>query len=154
MTDLKLCKDCKHYKKDWGARITGYGDTFDLCLHPLVTENVVTGRDNGRYCVFYTRCNLQKSRYHPWSRQCVPTRNNCGRVSALAQSQKKWCSAQLKIYGLLFRYGAWSNVPMRCPQLCLSKRKNHCARISHDRTAGCWGACGFWARTRGGAGKI
>ena len=47
---IKLCKDCKHYKRDWGARITGYGDTFDLCLHPLVTENVVTGRNNGKYC--------------------------------------------------------------------------------------------------------
>ncbi len=47
---IRLCKDCKHYKKDWCARITGYGDTFDLCLNPLVTENVVTGRDNGKYC--------------------------------------------------------------------------------------------------------
>jgi hypothetical protein len=44
---IKLCKDCKHYKRDWGARLTGYGDTFDLCLHPLVTENVVTGKSNG-----------------------------------------------------------------------------------------------------------
>ena len=51
MTELiKLCKDCKHYKRDWGARLTGYGDTFDLCLHPLVTENVVTGKSNGKYC--------------------------------------------------------------------------------------------------------
>jgi hypothetical protein len=51
MTELiKLCKDCKHYKRDWGARLTGYRDTFDLCLHPLVTENVVTGKSNGKYC--------------------------------------------------------------------------------------------------------
>ena len=51
MTELiKLCKDCKHYKRDWGARITGFGDTFDLCLHPRVTENIVTGKSNGRYC--------------------------------------------------------------------------------------------------------
>ena len=42
MTELRLCEDCKHYKRDWSARITGYGDTFDVCLHPLVTENVVT----------------------------------------------------------------------------------------------------------------
>jgi len=47
---IKLCKDCKHYKKDWSARITGFGDTFDLCLHPLVTGNVVTGKTDGRYC--------------------------------------------------------------------------------------------------------
>jgi hypothetical protein len=42
MTELRLCKDCKHYKRDWNARITGFGDTFDLCLHPALTGNVVT----------------------------------------------------------------------------------------------------------------
>ena len=47
---IRLCKDCKHYRKDWSARFTGFGDTFDLCLHPLVTGNVVTGKNNGRYC--------------------------------------------------------------------------------------------------------
>jgi hypothetical protein len=47
---MKLCKDCKHYKRDWSARITGFGDTFDLCLHPLVTGNVVTGKTDGKYC--------------------------------------------------------------------------------------------------------
>ena len=56
MTELRLCKDCKHYKKDWFARITGYGDTFDLCLHPLVTENIVTGKSNGRYCDHMRKC--------------------------------------------------------------------------------------------------
>ena len=50
MTDIKLCKDCKHYKRDWFGRITGFGDTFDLCLHPLVTGNLVTGKHNGCYC--------------------------------------------------------------------------------------------------------
>jgi len=50
MTDIKLCKDCKHYKRDWSARITGYGDTFDVCLHPALTGNVVTGKSNGRFC--------------------------------------------------------------------------------------------------------
>jgi hypothetical protein len=44
MTDIKLCKDCKHYKRDWGARITGFGDTFDLCLHPALTGKVKGGR--------------------------------------------------------------------------------------------------------------
>ena len=47
---IRLCCDCKYYKKDWSAHITGSGDTFDLCLHPLVTGNVVTGKYNGRYC--------------------------------------------------------------------------------------------------------
>jgi hypothetical protein len=50
MTEMKLCKDCKYYKKDWSSHIIGSGDTFDLCLHPLVTGNVVTGKNNGRYC--------------------------------------------------------------------------------------------------------
>jgi hypothetical protein len=50
MTEIKLCKNCKHYKRDWSARITGFGDTFDLCVHPLVTGNVVTGKTDGRYC--------------------------------------------------------------------------------------------------------
>ena len=50
MTDIKLCKDCKHYKRDWGARFIGLDDKFDLCLHPLVTGNVVTGKTDGRYC--------------------------------------------------------------------------------------------------------
>ena len=47
---VKLCCDCKHYKKDWSARITGFGDKFDLCLHPALTGNVVTGKTDGRYC--------------------------------------------------------------------------------------------------------
>jgi len=50
MTEIKLCKDCKHYKRDWFAHITGSGDTFDLCVHPLATGNVVTGKFNGQYC--------------------------------------------------------------------------------------------------------
>ena len=47
---IKLCCNCKHYKRDWGARFTGFGDTFDLCLHPALTGNVVTGRNDGKYC--------------------------------------------------------------------------------------------------------
>ena len=50
MTELKLCKDCVWYKKDWSARFTGFGDTFDLCLHPALTGNVVTATSHGRYC--------------------------------------------------------------------------------------------------------
>lgn len=26
---IKLCKDCKHYKKDWGARIIGLEDKLE-----------------------------------------------------------------------------------------------------------------------------
>jgi hypothetical protein len=50
MTEIKLCKDCVWYKRDWYAHIIGSGDTFDLCVHPLVTGNVVTGKFNGKYC--------------------------------------------------------------------------------------------------------
>ena len=51
MTDIKLCKDCKHYKKDWYARITGYGDTFDICVNPhLVAVNPVSGKTKGGFC--------------------------------------------------------------------------------------------------------
>ena len=47
---IKLCKDCRFYKKDWCGHLTGYGDIFDLCLHPALTGNVVTGKSKGRYC--------------------------------------------------------------------------------------------------------
>ena len=48
---IKLCKDCKHYKKDWYSRITGYGDTFDFCVNPrLVAVNPVTGKTTGAFC--------------------------------------------------------------------------------------------------------
>ena len=51
MTDLKLCKDCKHYKKDWNARFTGFGDTLDTCHNPVLSENLVTGKvKGGRFC--------------------------------------------------------------------------------------------------------
>jgi hypothetical protein len=47
---IRLCCDCKYYKKDWIARITGSGDIYDRCVHPIVTGNVVTGKSNGYYC--------------------------------------------------------------------------------------------------------
>lgn len=48
---LKLCKDCVWYKKDWGARLSGYGDTFDLCINPILTgANPVTGKTKGGFC--------------------------------------------------------------------------------------------------------
>jgi hypothetical protein len=53
MTDLKLCKDCKWYKKDWFEHLTGGGDRFDLCYNPVLSENLVTGKvKGGRYCTF------------------------------------------------------------------------------------------------------
>ena len=39
MTDIKLCKDCKWYKKDWFEHLTGGGDRFDTCYNPVLSEN-------------------------------------------------------------------------------------------------------------------
>ena len=51
VTDLKLCKDCKWYKKDWFEHLTGGGDRFDMCLNPVLSENLVTGKvKGGRFC--------------------------------------------------------------------------------------------------------
>ena len=47
---IRLCCDCRFYKKHWVARLTGYGDTFDLCFNPALTGNVVTAKSNGKYC--------------------------------------------------------------------------------------------------------
>ena len=48
---IKLCCDCRFYKKDWYARITGYGDTFDFCVNPhLVAVNPVSGKTKGGFC--------------------------------------------------------------------------------------------------------
>ena len=53
MTDFKLCKDCKWYKKSWFDHLTGSGDGGDTCLHPVLSENLVTGKvKGGRYCSF------------------------------------------------------------------------------------------------------
>jgi hypothetical protein len=48
--EMKLCKDCKYYKKDWGARILGLGDNYDKCMRPVET-NLVTGKSyKPQYC--------------------------------------------------------------------------------------------------------
>ena len=47
---IKLCKDCKWYKKDWVSHILGDGDKLDMCLNPLLNENLITGKSKGRFC--------------------------------------------------------------------------------------------------------
>jgi hypothetical protein len=47
---IKLCKDCKWYKKNWFEHLTGMGDRFDKCLNPHLTGNVVTGKTDGGFC--------------------------------------------------------------------------------------------------------
>ena len=51
VTDLKLCKDCKWYKKDWFDHLTGAGDGNDRCLNPVLSQNLITGkRKGGCFC--------------------------------------------------------------------------------------------------------
>ena len=53
MTDLKLCKDCKWYKKNWFSHFSGAGDGDDKCFHPVLSENLVTGKSkDGKYCCY------------------------------------------------------------------------------------------------------
>ena len=53
MTDLKLCKDCKHYKKSWIEHLIFGNDADDKCFHPVLSENLVTGKvKGGRVCSF------------------------------------------------------------------------------------------------------
>ena len=53
MTDLKLCKDCKHYKKSWVEHLIFGNDADDKCFHPVLSENLVTGKvKGGRVCSF------------------------------------------------------------------------------------------------------
>ena len=47
---IKLCKDCKWYKKDWITHLMERSDRFDKCLSPALNENLVTGKSNGYYC--------------------------------------------------------------------------------------------------------
>lgn len=49
MTDLKLCKDCKWYKKNWFEHLTYGGDRFDTCHNPVASGNLVTGKVNGGF---------------------------------------------------------------------------------------------------------
>jgi hypothetical protein len=57
MTDLKLCKDCKWYKKSWFEHLTGMGDGYDTCLNPVLSNNLVTGKvKGGRFCENMRRC--------------------------------------------------------------------------------------------------
>jgi hypothetical protein len=70
MTDLKLCKDCKHYKKNWFEHLTGGGDRFDMCLNPVVSGNLVTGKvKGGRFCdmmrLSYGKCGEEGKYFEP-----------------------------------------------------------------------------------------
>ena len=48
---IRLCCDCKYYRKDWISHIVGCGNTFDMCFNPILNEaDIVTGKSKGRFC--------------------------------------------------------------------------------------------------------
>jgi len=47
---MKLCKDCKWYKKDWITHLIERSDRFDKCLSPAFNQNLVSGDTKGKYC--------------------------------------------------------------------------------------------------------
>ena len=44
MTELRLCKDCKWYKKSWVEHLIFGSDADDKCFHPVLSGNLVTGK--------------------------------------------------------------------------------------------------------------
>ena len=46
---MKLCKDCKYYRKDWLSHLFGMGHRHDTCKSPNTSQNLVTGNEN-RFC--------------------------------------------------------------------------------------------------------
>lgn len=48
MTEIKLCKDCKFYRKDWFGHLFTY-NSWDCCSHPKVTDDLVNAT-NKVYC--------------------------------------------------------------------------------------------------------
>ena len=54
MNDLKLCKDCKWYKKSWVEHFIFGSDADDKCFHPVLSENLITGKKKGG-CFCYNK---------------------------------------------------------------------------------------------------
>ncbi len=46
---MKLCKDCKYYRKDWLSHLFGMGHRHDTCKSPNTSQNLVTGNES-RFC--------------------------------------------------------------------------------------------------------
>ena len=44
VNDIKLCKDCKWYKKNWFSHLLGDTNN-DNCSHPLVSGDVINGKN-------------------------------------------------------------------------------------------------------------
>ena len=52
---IRLCCNCKYYKKDWISHLTGSGDIFDRCFNPTLYKNVVTRKNEGTFCIIARR---------------------------------------------------------------------------------------------------
>ena len=63
---MKLCKDCKYYRKDWLTHLFGMGFRHDTCASPNTTQNPVTGYDK-RFCDM-----LRSSRWEMLDYSCRP----------------------------------------------------------------------------------
>lgn len=48
MSELRLCKDCKYYRKDFYAHFVGVYN-LDRCSNPVVTDDFVNGKES-TYC--------------------------------------------------------------------------------------------------------
>ena len=46
---MKLCKDCKWYRKSWLEHIMMRTSSYDMCACPNTTQNPVTGNER-RFC--------------------------------------------------------------------------------------------------------
>ena len=64
MTEPKLCKDCKWYRKEWTFTLTRIYDTC-ACPHTL-KQNLVTGNEN-RFCDM-----LRAERWKKLDHSCGP----------------------------------------------------------------------------------
>jgi hypothetical protein len=49
MTEIRLCKDCKYFRRSGNLIDILFGDAWHSCSHPEVTDDVVNGKDRV-YC--------------------------------------------------------------------------------------------------------
>ena len=63
---IKLCKDCKWYRKSWLEHILMRTSMYDMCACPSTTQNPVSGYEN-RFCDM-----LRAERWEEFDYSCGP----------------------------------------------------------------------------------
>jgi hypothetical protein len=63
---IKLCKDCKYYRKDWISHILERTHRYDTCACPHTSQNPVTGNEN-MFCDM-----LRAKRWEKLDHSCGP----------------------------------------------------------------------------------